>query len=148
VEEVDGLIATANWPAASKLLRKGFLLDPGHWDTDLIERVSNHNLGILSRMLIISEKQGRSLSNLAVIEDLIISRRETLRSYLEAFNTKEALLKKRRRETPAWALQEYKNKISELLDKLLTNQRSIESQAEKAFLALARQQEQSEITYH
>jgi|GEM_PF-6011688 len=148
IEAADAMIAGGQWRNAVTLLKGGFFLEAVQSDADLIERISNHNLGILSRMLIISEKQRRSLANLPIVEDLLLSRREMLRNYLEAVSTRNALRRRRRRETPAWALEEYKKRIEELLDKLKTNQKSLDSQIKEAFAALSEQADLGEITYH
>jgi hypothetical protein len=148
VEHLDVLIEKEQWLEGVKVLKSGFFTDDVRFNSDLIESASNLNLSLLSRAVLISQKLGKHISNLAIVEDLFLSRRDLMRSHLEACSTKSMLEKKKEPQTPDWALCEYSSKLSELSDCLATNRKSLESQLEQLFHALLDPREPVEITYH
>ena len=148
VEEVDRLIEQDNWSKSIELLRAAIYLEDGKLSPDAAEKANQHNLGILTRLLLISEKRKRRLVSLAVVEDLLLSRRDMQRTLAEAIAGRQSLSRKRGRDVPAWALDEYKRKISDLNDQLVTNRRSLESQFEKLFVELLEAHDPIEVPFH
>ena len=144
---LDALIEKENWGAALDLIRNSFHFDCIAADPDLIDKVNSHHLGVLSRMVIVAEQKAKHLPNLAIIEDLLISRSDLMRGYIDVLKSKNSL-KKRQKKTPSWAVDEYDKRLDDFIDKLRTNRRSLESQLEKAFLAFSYSEVANEITYH
>ena len=148
VLEADLLIQHDDWQSALKRIRSSFYFEPVRYDEDLVDKISNHHQGLLSRLLIISEKRSRSIANIAIVEDLFLSRCEMMRAWLEALSSYKTLLKKRAGRVPGWALDEYKTKISEIEDRLNVNQKSLNSQLDLLFKALTDTSVTEAVTYH
>ena len=148
LEAVDALIEKNDFTEAFKLLLLSFFFDAVRADKELIEKIHNHHVGILSRIVLVAEKLSRHVENLAIIEDLVLSRSELLRSLFEVRQSRTTLSSRRSKETPQWALDEYTKKIDELLDRLKTNQRSLESQMALAISETKSPQQEQEITFH
>jgi len=148
IKEVDIFIEKGILDTAFSRLRSCFFFDLATLDPNFIEKVNNHHMGILSRIVVIAEKRAKRLSNIAIIEDLLLSRCEMMRSRLEAFTSRQNLLKKREKPVPEWAVGEYLRKLDEIKDRLITNQKSLESQLAQAFEEIVRDTASNEITYH
>lgn len=145
---IEGCIERKALAEALKLSWGAFFLDHIKHDSQLVEKVSTHNLSVISKIINISDILGRQLPNLAIIEDLLQTRSELLRAFVETQQTLRALFRSKKKQTPSWALDEYKKKLEELYDRLKTNRRSLESQIKEALGSLQEAQGQSEITYH
>lgn len=148
LKTADELIEKGAFLPAFEALRRAFYFEQLRLERELVDKINNHHISILSRVVIVSEKLSRHIPNLAIIEDLLMTRGELMRSFFEARSSREALLKKRSREVPGWALDEYASKLHELKDKLTTNRRSLESQLDKVLDSLKDIPRESEITYH
>lgn len=148
LDSVDAMIEKNLFADALKHLVVAFFYESIRADKELIEKVHNHHVGILSRIVLVAEKLSRHVENLAVIEDLVLSRSELLRSLYETRQNRAALSARRTRETPQWALDEYSRKIDEIIDRLKTNQRSLESQMVLAVSEAKPAQADQEITFH
>ncbi len=147
-KEADLMIEKSDWKEALRLIRNSFYFDNIKSDSALVEKISQHHMGLLSRLMIISDKQGRNLENLAIIEGLLMSRCEIMRAWFEAFSSHRKLVAKHSKKIPSWALDEYRNKIKELEDKLSVNQRSLKSQMDSAYKILSNKMMVEEVTYH
>ena len=145
--EADALIERQDWSGALSALQSSFYLDAINLP-EMIERVTNLHLGVLSRLLLVSERKGVKLSNLAVIEDLLLSRAEMMRSHVDVIASRATLSRRRERKTPAWAFEEYQKRLDELNDRLKTNRKSLLSQLEILFRTLRQESSREEVTYH
>ncbi len=148
LEDADSRIGKNEYHEALSQLVLAFFYDSVRTDKELIEKVHNHHVGILSRMVLVADKLSRRVDNLPIIEDLVLSRSELLRALFDARQSRATLSARRTRETPQWALDEYSKKIDELVDRLTTNQRSLMSQMQAAISDSKRVQHEQEITFH
>ncbi len=148
--EADVLIKNGSYLQALALLKEAFLLDHFPRTPVLIEAISHHHLSILSRLIAISERTSSHLPNLAVVEDLLLTRSQLLRQLHESSEAKRSLARRRKdkKEIPEWALAEYENKGKEALDKLQTNRKSLGSKLSEIFGALSSAPATQEVTYH
>lgn len=147
----DRIAKERNLASALSLLRDSFFLDEIRHSQALIERVNNHHTTILGRLVSLAEARSSHLPNLAIVEDLLLSRALLLRGLLE---TREILAGARKKKPggsfsqPKWAEQEFNKKLEDLYDKLATNRRSLEAQLKDLFANLMRVPDPKEVTYH
>jgi hypothetical protein len=132
----DVSIRKGEYLAALSHLEAAIFFDHVQSDLGLIDKVVGHHIGILGRLITISEEEGCSVSSLAVIEDLIHSRGDLMRAFFDAHRTKESLTKNRKKSVPRWAVEEYSKKMIEILERLATNRRSLSSQFDIAIKEL------------
>ena len=149
--DADSFIGSGDLESAAALLRKAFYAEGVCRDMQLVDRLTSHHLSILERLLALAEKRSMHLENLAVLEDLILSRAHLMKALIE----KKSLLRGERpmpagedAETPEWARQQFARVYAELRDRLITNQRSLESQLGTLFDSLLRSHEVEQVTYH
>lgn len=147
----DRVAKERNLASAVNLLRDAFFLDEIRHSQALIERVNNHHTAILGRLVSLADARSSHLPNLAIVEDLLLSRALLLRGLLE---TREILAGARKKSgggsfsQPKWAEQEFSKKLTDLYDKLTTNRRSLQAQLSELFSSLMRAAESNEVTYH
>lgn len=156
----DVSIRKGEYLSALSHLEAAFFFDHVQSDLGLIDKVVGHHIGILGRLITISEEEGCSVSGLAVIEDLVHSRGDLMRAFFDAYRTKESLSKNRKKPVPRWAVEEYSKKMVEILERLATNKRSLSSQFDVAIKELrsplsrghapesSREGSQEDITIH
>lgn len=149
LKHFDELSARGASGRAFEALRGGFFLDHVYLDADLIDRISGHHAGVLSRISVLAEQNSRSLPNFAVLEDLLQSRCELMRLYVETVTSKRLMSRNPKKQIPRWALDEYRRKLDDIVDRLKTNRHSIESQIKELFSALKDSTTgESGVTYH
>lgn len=137
--------------AACSSLRGAFYLDTVRAAPELLDRISNHHHAVLARLVLIAEKSGGLLSNLPVVEDLLIRRGDLLKELDEGRRSRAGLARRRGergRSSPGWALDEYDRRIETLQEKLATNRQSLERQLDSLFQSLSKAPSTSEVTYH
>ena len=135
---------------ACAALRAAFYLDSVRLAPEIIEKVNNHHVAILSRLVNISDKGAGPLTNLPLMEDLLIRRGELLRELSEVRRSRAGVSKRRREKGKHsdWAVSEYSRRISELDEKLTTNRKTLAAQIERLFASLKKAPLESEVTYH
>ena len=151
LERAEVYIKAADFASVSSLLRGAFYLDQIKSDARLVERVHNHHLGILSKIITLADRFNMHLDSLPIVEDLLISRAQLMKTIIEKKAARSTLRKKgseKNRKTPDWALNEFGSQLLDLRDKLGTNRRSLESQIDKLFTGLASARSPDEVTYH
>jgi hypothetical protein len=150
LKTADSLIKADSFSEALALLRNAFLLDEMPSSPALIESAAHHHMSILSRLIAISERTSSHIPNLAVVEDLLSTRAQLLRSLHEAETAKKSLKQRRKdkKELPQWAVAEYENRSKDILDKLSTNKKSLTSKLDELFNALSSAPSRQEVTYH
>ena len=148
VEKVDQLLVANRWSEALAVLKECFYLDPIRYEEVLVDKVSNYHQALLSRLVIVAEKQSFHVGNLAILEDLLFMRVEIEREWFEAVANYRALQRKRIKKVPAWAMQEYQAKLIEIQDRLLTNQRTISSQLKAAIASCSNMPSKEEFLVH
>ncbi len=136
----------------SKLVHDILFLNPIYADRLLIDRVHQHHLLILERLIDRADSQASRIPSLPIIEDLISSRAQLLKAFYDANNKYKNLKSRRifaREKTPAWALSESAKKVNDLFERLETNKRSLLSQLDELIrsLSTATPSEES-VTYH
>jgi hypothetical protein len=152
LKNADKLLELKDWSSALAALEGAFFFDQVRTNEQLIEKSLGHNLSVLTRLLSVAEGLDRSVSNAAILEDLVESRCDLMRAFFEAANARETLKKSRKRQVPRWAFEEYDKKLLEIADRLTTNRKTLESQIKITFVALRTQSravnDGSEITIH
>ncbi len=145
----DLYLKNDNYQSALPLLREAFCLDHFRSDFAILEKLGNHHLSVLSRALSIAERHQSRLNSLAVLEDLLATRVQLQKIFLEKSMVKRGLMGKAAARTGAtWASAEYDNQLAELKDRINTNRKSLESQLAKLFHELSLVKVSQEITYH
>ena len=149
--EAERLIVAGEPKLAYPILADAFYLAALVKSSALIDDVTNHNLDILAKIIGIAENHARHLDNLAIVEDLIQSRAQLMRSYFEKISTKDSIKRKRRelgKDAPPWALDEFERQLNDLKDRLETNRLSLSSTIKQIFRALEDMSGSAEVTYH
>ncbi|NLF25494.1 MAG: hypothetical protein GX589_07540 [Deltaproteobacteria bacterium] len=135
------------------LLQQAFYLRQIKSSESMVQRVLEHHLAILSAVLTLSERYPVPLSNLPMIEELVQIRAALCKSYLDAALTVKKLAIKnaesgRKSASPKWAIHAFSQKTEELIEKINTNQKSLESELIKLFSGIKHSANLSEVTYH
>lgn len=147
----DEAVESEKIPQAVLLLKGAFYLFSDYPEPRFIDQTITHNLETLGRIVALFEQRSIHGSNLPVVEGLIQSRGELLRSAFEISTTKERVKVRQAekgKEAPEWAFEEFSKKLAEILDRLETNRKSLESQLDRLFSELDKGPAGSEITYH
>lgn len=134
-----------------ELLRGAFFLDHTSLGAPFIDKIYNHHLAILGRLVTLAEQRNKHLANLPVVEDLLQTRVALLKTFVDKLATKSSVARRRRQkgqETPGWAMQEYSRAIQQLKDQIATNRQALDSQLDKLFESLHKIAEGDEVTYH
>lgn len=132
----DEQLAFGQPAEALRILRTAFFFDYPIRHPQTIDRIHEHHMHILSRVLTIAQNHSRTIENLPVIEDLMATREQLLRSHIDHVEARRSLTLRRRKdkkETPAWAISEFTKKLDDITDKLATNRQSLEIQLDQAF---------------
>jgi tetratricopeptide (TPR) repeat protein len=151
VETADLLMREGKLEEAAEALKHAFVLNHQRGDEAFLERLYTHHLGILSRLVTIAEKRNRRVENLPLLEGLLASRNDLIRGYEDVSFGKRKLRERRKEkgmETPPWADDEFDRKLRELIDRLDTNRKSIESQLDDLTKSLGTEASGEEVTYH
>ena len=137
------------------LLKQSFYLDAIRFNFSLVDLSGNHNLGVLARLVAISEQRSIHIVNLPLVEGLIASRHELLRSLFEIKDTLHKLRNRQKeklqqtgKSSPDWALSEFSKKLTEVKTKIDANRQALEAQLNILFVSLQSTSGSSEITYH
>jgi len=147
----DELMKSNKVSEALRVLRSAFFFEHPVRYPATVERIHEHHLNILSRIIGVAKSHSRQIEHLPVVEDLLASRETLLTIHIEHLATRDNLRARRQRdkkETPTWAIAEFSKKIDEIVDKLATNRQSLESQLDRVFADLARLPVGDEVTYH
>ena len=128
-------IEEKNYAAALPLLRDAFLLEHLKHDVRLIERVNDHHLTVLQELISLARICSMRLSNLPLIEELLLTRTAAMKSYSETRVAARALSKRRARSQrpPAWAVNEFSKKLADLKERVDTTTRSLRTELDKLF---------------
>lgn len=148
--ELDRLIEQGPVPQVLSQISSLFLFDRLS-SLELMEKAHTLNLSALGRLMSLAEVSSKHVSNLAILEDLLANRLALQKGHHEVSQSAQKALSRSRedkRAVPAWALNEFKRKLSELEDKLKTNKSSLESQLRLAIAELEKQSSSSSVTYH
>lgn len=147
----DILIEEGKLREAATALHNSLLLEQVEGDEGFLEKVNNHNLSVLARFVNIAEKRETHIENLPLLEELLVSRHELLRSLHEVSYHRRKLKEKRKekgQETPQWAEGEFERKQADVVDRLDTNKKSIDSQIKNLIAVISRDSAGSRVTYH
>lgn len=150
-ENADNLIKQESYEKAAAILRQAFYSEGIGKDLQLVDRLTNLNLSILGRLLIVAEKRSVQLENLAVVEDLILSRGQLMKALIEKRRLAQGVAPATTsgaEPPPEWARQQFVKLYSELKDRLSTNQRSLDSQFGILLEYLSRARQAEEVRYH
>lgn len=148
---LEQMISDGREAECNNHLRSAFYLEHIRLNPELIGQVSSHNFALLNVAITLGNSRGVQIDNLAIVEDLLNSRSQLMRNFLETIETKRELKSRRKLEgksMPDWAEQEYIKKISELKDKLKTNRHSLISQIDQILKALINPASKGQATYH
>ena len=147
----DLAIEAGELERARALLRDAFFLGGEFESFGFLDKVNNHNLEILGRILTLTESHASHFNNLPIVEGLLQSRLELYRSLIEAAQTKAKLKERQKtkgKEAPDWACGEFARKVAEIRDRLESNRKSLESQLDELFADFKKIAPANHITYH
>ncbi len=136
---------------ASTLLRDAFCLESGFAFSKEFEKLNTHNFSVLSRVVSLYEDTDIHLPNLPVVEELLQSRYDLMRAYIETTQTRIRIKLKdseKQKSSPQWAFDEIDGKLKDLSEKLDTNRLSLISQIDSLFRSLRDSTDQTNIQYH
>jgi len=150
LSRADVYIKAAEFESAYSFLRGSFLLDQIKSDIRLVTRLHNHHLAILGRLVGIADRFSAHLDSLPIVEDLLTTRSQLMKSFIEKKIAQQSLAQKNRGKNrpPDWALSEFRNQAKEIREKLAVNRKSLDSQLSKLFLSLGSAKKHEEVTYH
>jgi len=147
----DVYLKASDLESSLGFLKNSFFLDLIKNDIKLIDRAHNHNLSVLGKLIGVADRYSTHLANLPLLEDLLISRAQMMKSLIEkkaARNTLKRKRAERARKAPLWAIPEFDAQIAEIREKLSVNKRSVDSQIAKLFSLISNAERGDEVTYH
>ena len=148
LSRADTYIKAGEYEQAAAFLKGAFFLELLKSDMRSVERLNNHHLAVLGRVVSVADRFSLHLENLPVVEDLLLSRSQLLRGLIEKRKGKRIAAAKRKSGGPQWPVAEFDTQIKDLVDRLATNRKSLESQIGKLFSALVTSRRTDEVTYH
>lgn len=151
LERSDVYLKAGDFESVVTFLRGSFLLDHVKSELKLVERMHNHHMAALGRILMLAERYTIHLETLPVVEDLLVTRSQLLRSFIEKSRARKTLRSgsgERPRTAPRWAVNEFDSQLADIREKLATNRKSLDSQIEKLFSNLGNLRRVDEVTYH
>lgn len=159
LEKVDDFILKNDNVSAINVLKTTFHFDISSFDLEskdanFIENIHIHHMSALSRVVTLFDNADLRIDDLPIIEGLFVYRLELLRAYSETRQQQQLLRKKIQSEEGnksnlSWAEEEFNKKNEDLVDKLQTNRRTLESKLESLYkIILSKASRNDEITYH
>ena len=151
LSELDKEFQAGNFSQALEILEKTFFFDPKLGDTSIIEKIATHHMEVLNRIVTFSDRHGFHLGPLPALEELLSNRSDLFKSKYEVSQTIRNLKYKRilsRNKAPNWALIEFKKKLSDIQDKLVTNRQAIKVTVRDLFLLLHESRRPDNVTFH
>lgn len=143
--EIDSLIDQEQYKKAAQRFPSCLFLEPIQDDPDLIGHIGAHHLAVLNKTILLSDLMERPLSDLAILEDLLNTRIQLLRS---RFELRAQCREASRKRAPRWAKEEFRKKEQEVLEKLHTNAATITTQFHRSLEAISGSSSSDSITYH
>lgn len=153
LSKIDARIEGGQFDEAVQECRGALFLEAIRKDRVLLDRVDAHHDEVLSRLIIISNLMEINSNHVPLMEDLLASRAELLKALIDASSTLENFKSKvrgDRRGSPSWAINQYEKQVSEILDRLNTNKRSIlgvMAEFQQELLKITKAPSES-VTYH
>lgn len=151
IERIDQLLQQNQLKQAGEGIRESFFLDPRRPDRALIDQIATHHLEALNRLVALSDRYSRHLSGLPLLEDLLLTRSDLLRSQFDVSQTRRELSARKLssgHRSPDWARNEFSKKLLDITDRLTTNRRTIENQVRELLDSLHESPEPDHVTYH
>lgn len=151
LNQADELIKNEKFREATQVLRSALILDKSSLGNLWIERVHQHNLAVLSRMVSIGDHFLSHLISLPIVEELITNRTEMLKAYSESNSANKKFKKKvesKDKEKYKWALNEFSSKIGELEERLKANKKAVLLNVDHLIDQLFSTPSSTEVTYH
>ena len=137
---------------AVKLCRSAFFLAQVKYNPSLVERVTNHNLDVLNKLVTMADRRTGHLANLPVVESLFASRADLMKAHIDVRETVRKLAMRKdkggRGDAPDWARAEFSKKSDEIKEKIAVNGKSLEAQLDELISSLLKLPAATEITYH
>jgi hypothetical protein len=151
IAKIDALIKSNDYHEAAHLLISSIDLNAPRSVASITETEQQHRM-ILGRMLIVLEEAGEGVRVVAEIEKHLNARAELDKAMFRTVESLKRIDQKRKsagKSTAEWGKAESKNKIKEINEELLENEKQI-LQALQAFHDELCQGhgEQDEVTYH
>lgn len=159
--KIDNAVESGNSKEACTLLRNSFYFAVPRSDRIFIEKINRYHDELLVRLLAITSMEKLHSKNVAMVEDLLISRNDALLQLVDAVKSYDSFKRKvsgdkkgdkasERKSSAKWAHDQYLRQITELEDQLRTNQVSLNSVVGQiiADLSHAASKPEENITYH
>lgn len=146
LREVDAIVEQSGTePESLKravlLLKRSIGIRRTHGNLRASEANVSLHEGLLGRIVVLADKFGRDIEQIALVENLLTARRELLRNLEETRETLGSINQRQRekgRETAEWAVSEYTKRLAELKERAATNAQTIEGQFARLLQVLER----------
>ena len=144
------LLQMGNSVDALNILKNALILETKVADHGQIDKVFAHNLSVISIINRVSKDYSSLYRNIPVVQELLQTRRNLMRAYLDASLSKQAINQKRTfsLKSTSWALSEFDKKIEELSSFLKTNHQSLKSEIDRLFSSINSSDQKPEANYH
>lgn len=151
LEDADKNIGQNKLSAASEDLRNAFCLEVTPGFLKEFDVIHEHNFSVLGKVMSLYEDTESHLGNLPIVDELLQSRYDLMRTLYDTRLTKQKLKLReaeKQKNSPQWAYEEMDAKIKECIERLKTNRLSLISQVDQLFASLRNVSGQSTIQYH
>jgi len=151
LSELDKEFKLGNFSHAVEILENSFFFDPHLGDPAIIEKIATHHLELLNRIVAFSDRHGFHLGPLPSLEELLSNRSELFKAKYEISQTIANLKRKKLlsgHKTPNWALNEFKKKLSDVIERLDTNRQAVRVTLRELFLLLHDSPHPDNVTFH
>ena len=139
---IDEKLKATDTDAVYELIQQAFFFSYQSIDEPLVHRIGAHHGLLVKRIASLARTQSAAHEALPLLDDLIASRTVLLRSLVEVTRKRRSL------KAPGWAKEEYAKKLTELVDRLQTNERAIQSQIDQLFTRTLRGPAAPDQQYH
>ncbi|MDZ4784998.1 MAG: hypothetical protein SGJ02_02865 [bacterium] len=150
IDELDAIIAQGDFSKALDDFQEAFILDHVSGKRSLIDVVKAHNLSLLERLLVLSEKMSQKFVTLPDLESLVLDRGRLLDLYFDSSLLRDKIKEKHKREGKSDNSknnEEYEMKIDELGRDIELNAQSIRDEI-RIIIVAARRSKGSPVNYH
>jgi len=149
LQKLDELLAANSYDLALRELERSFVLSGGN-SKELVAAIRDHNHGLLSRSLIISEHLSGRLSNLADVERLLDERGDLQLLLLKTDEAYRKISGKRGtagKDIPNWGRQDFEARLKDVHNELRKNEQLLQT-AIRQLIKSIQAPAGSDITYH
>lgn len=151
LQSIDSKLELAHSAQLLATLRNAFYLGNSPWNIRYIERIHNHNLAVLTRLVILADKHSKRLEQLPRLENLLLLRCDLMRALYEIKKNRRSLEQRQAqkgRDPADWARAQFDRKLKETEAEIVDNRKELNALLDALFLTLEHPNQSDEVRYH